>query len=60
MCNMEQFSPEALVYTASTLAIAISKNLSDDEIDILSGFFSALGDNLALIASARPQCPESD
>ena len=36
---------------AAAAACAISKNLSADEINILSAFLCALGDNLAIIAA---------
>lgn len=48
-----------LVALSSSLAILISQNSNINDLNILSGFFSALGDNLALIASARSAC-ESD
>lgn len=36
---------------ASSLAISIGQNVTADEAGILSGFFSALGDNLAIISA---------
>lgn len=45
-----------LVVLASTLAIAISEKLDNDEINVLSNFFNALGDNLAIIAAQREAC----
>jgi len=42
-----------LVALAAAFALAISENLSADEIDLLSDFFNALGDNLALIAAGH-------
>lgn len=53
MINLEDMSPEQIVYLASTLAIAMSKNLSIDEMSLLSDFFSVLGDNLGMIASRK-------
>lgn len=50
MC-LSDFSNEELVVLASTLAIAISKEFSQEELALLSNFFSALGDNLALLSS---------
>lgn len=38
---------------ASTLAIALSEELSDDDIDILSTFLAVLSDQLALIANVN-------
>lgn len=41
-----------LIGLASTLAIAISQDLTQDEITVLAAFFTSLGDNLALISAA--------
>ena len=43
-----------LIALASIFAITISQGLNEDEIGILGNFFSSLGDNLELIASATP------
>jgi hypothetical protein len=40
-----------LITLASTLAIIIGENVTSDEASTLSSFFSALGDNLGIIAS---------
>ena len=48
MC-LSDFSNEELVVLASTLAIAISKEFSDEDLIILAAFFTTLGDNLALL-----------
>ena len=42
-----------LIGLASSLAILISEDLSNDEISILSAFFNALSDNLAIIATQK-------
>lgn len=42
-----------LIGLASSLAIAITENLSLDEITSLAAFTSALGDNLAIIAAQK-------
>ena len=42
-----------LVLLASSLAILISEEFDTDELNILAAFFSALGDNIALIAASR-------
>lgn len=39
-----------LVALASLLSVAISKDLSNDEIGSLGNFFSAIGSNLSTIA----------
>mgnify|MGYP000934988263 FL=1 len=45
-----------LVVLASSLAIAMSKYLSLNELNILGNFFNALGDNLSMIASQQEAC----
>lgn len=42
-----------LIGLSSSLAIAISENLSIDEISSLAAFTTALGDNLAIIATQK-------
>lgn len=54
MC-LNDLSGCELVTFASIFAITIAKNLSDDEINILGDFFSAVGDNLSLIGSYSGQ-----
>lgn len=40
-----------LVYLASSFSLAISQGLDCDDINLLASFFSAVGDNLAIIAT---------
>lgn len=49
MC-LSDFSNEELVALASTLAITISKEFSNDDLIILATFFTVLGDNLAILS----------
>ena len=42
-----------LVSLAASLAILISKEFDTDELNILAAFFSAVGDNLGIIAASR-------
>lgn len=49
MC-ISDFSSCELIALASTLSIAMSKELSKEDLAILAGFFSALGDNLAIFS----------
>ena len=49
MC-ISDFSNCELVALASSLAIAMSKQFSIEELIILSTFFTALGDNLAILS----------
>ena len=38
---------------AGSLAIFISKEFETDDLNVLAAFFSALGDNLAIIAASK-------
>lgn len=49
MC-ISDFSNCELVALASTIAIAFSKELSKEDLAILSALFTALGDNLAILS----------
>lgn len=42
-----------LIGLSSSLAIAIGENLSLEEVTTLAAFVSALGDNLAIIATQK-------
>ena len=44
-----------LIGLASSLAIAIGENLSADDVTSLAAFTTALGDNLAIIATQKSQ-----
>jgi hypothetical protein len=50
MCLSDLSSCE-LVGLASSVAILIGNNVTSDEASLLSSFFNALGDNLAIISS---------
>ena len=45
--------PEELVALIATMSIAISKDLSNEQLNILSAAFILLGDNLDMIAVQR-------
>lgn len=49
-----------LIGLASSLAIAIGKNLSTDDVASLAAFTTALGDNLAIIATQKSQNLDTD
>ena len=51
--NSNDCSGFNLVALASSLAILISKDFETDELVILAAFFTALADNLAIIAASR-------
>ena len=57
--NLSNLSGSNLIALASSLAILISQDLTTDEIGLLAAFFSALGDNLALIL-ASPLPPNNN
>ena len=38
---------------AASLAIFISEQVEPDNLDVLASFFSALGDNLGIIAASK-------
>lgn len=42
-----------LIGLASSLAIAIGEGLTSNEVAILAAFITALGDNLAIIATKK-------
>lgn len=47
------------IVLASTLAIALAEELSEDDLDVLSAFFAVLADELALITSIQ-ECSSED
>lgn len=47
---ISDFSKSELLALSSTIAIAISNQLSKEDIAILATFFTVLGDNLALFS----------
>ena len=51
--NSNNGSGNNLIGLASSLAILIADNLDTNDLSILAAFFTALGDNLALIATTR-------
>ncbi|WP_283608839.1 DUF6774 domain-containing protein [Faecalispora anaeroviscerum] len=52
MCN----PGDDLVLAAATIAISISKGKSATEVNILAVLFSAIADNLAIIAAKQQEC----
>lgn len=53
MNSFFDLSGTELVALASILSIYISQGLLSDELATLAGFFTALGDNLAILASTN-------
>lgn len=52
MC-LSEMSNYNIIALSSSLAISIGKSLDVDELSILSAFITALGDNLAIIATQK-------
>ena len=48
-------SPEQIVLLAAAAAIRISKCVPPDELPVLAAFYTAIGDQLALISVAAAQ-----
>lgn len=54
MCSfINTLSGCELVTLALLIAISISQNLNNDDVNILGNFFSAIGSNLSTIASSN-------
>ena len=45
-----------LAYAAATFAVAIAQRYDNDDLAILSSFFCAVGDSLAIIAAQQAAC----
>lgn len=56
---MEEMSGESLVTLAALLAIQLAQGRSASQLDLLGNFFTALADNLLLIAGQLPESAES-
>ena len=52
--NITDLSGSELVLLASIFAIAFSRNVPEDELDVWGNFFSAFGSNLSIIAGVDP------
>lgn len=53
MAGIKNIPGGELVYAAATFAVAIAQEFDLNDINILSGSFSAVGDGLAVIAAQR-------
>lgn len=51
--NIRDLSSCNLIGLSSSLAIMIGENLSSEDLAILSSFFSAFADNLAIISAKK-------
>lgn len=45
-----------LVLLAALISIILSDSLATDDINILSGLFNAIGENLSIIATKKQLC----
>lgn len=59
MC-LSELSGCNLIGLASSLSILISQNVSEEELEVLAAFFTALGDNLALSISSKQSSYKKD
>jgi len=50
MCETN-FSKCELIALANTISIAISKEFPEEDLPLLSAFFCAIGDNIAILSS---------
>ena len=53
---MNNCDPLALTTAINTLAVAIAKNLKDEDLELTAAVFTQLGDTLATIAIQRGIC----
>lgn len=51
--NSNNCSGHNFIALASSLAILIGEEFETDNLNVLAAFFSALGDNIAIIAASR-------
>lgn len=51
--SLAKLTPEQLSFAATTAAVALSKCLSDDEVNVLGSFFVSVGGTLSMIAKQR-------
>ena len=60
MSGIKNIPGGELVYAAATFSVAIAQEYDLDDINILAGFFSAVGDGLAVIAAQKSAFPDTD
>ena len=53
MFDLNNLSGCEIVTLANIIAIGISQNLTSDELALLGGFFTIIGDSLSTIAAAN-------
>ena len=57
-CSPCLCDPLALTTAVNTLAVSIAKNLSDEDLSLVSAILVQLGDTLATIAAQRQRCQQ--
>lgn len=53
---LNDLSPCELVTLANIISVSISQNLSSDDLASLAGFFTVLGDSLAVLSVSSNNC----
>lgn len=53
---LNDLSPCELVTLANIISVSIAQNLSSDELASLAGFFTVLGDSLAVLSVSSNNC----
>lgn len=53
---LNDLNPCELVTLANIISVSIAQNLSSDELASLAGFFTVLGDSLAVLAVSPNNC----
>lgn len=53
---LNDLNPCELVTLANIISVSIAQNLSSDELASLAGFFTVLGDSLAVLAISPNNC----
>jgi len=53
MSQLKIFTGAELAYLSTSIAIAISNGLDNEDVNILSSFFNSIGDSLGIIAATN-------
>lgn len=60
MSGIKSIPGGELVYAAASFAVAIAQGLDVDDVNVLSSFFNAVGDGLAVIAAQESAALAAD
>lgn len=55
---LNDLSPCELVTLANIISVSIAQNLSSDDLASLAGFFTVLGDSLAVLSVSSNNCDQ--